>query len=304
MEDANVTPPGRDRLGIHAVAANYFYREQTSDFLITQRYEAHTLALDYRRGFKLARLPRFEVGGHFQLHQSNSGMLNGFISGFETLWAAMTGNASSKNLLRESGASSPPQGTVISRRGSELYQDVGSGAGVGDLYVMAKMSLVDGDPSSRAARVSARAGVNVAGNSEFTEGNFFGVGLSLDKKVAEWMAIHGDLRATRLLDSVSVWNLPLKGWTYGFSIGPEWRMPLNSSFTIQFSGSSTPYRRTRTRAFDESYGDITLGWGHRFRLGSHALTTQIYARENMNLPFQVRWNTDPDLSVGLKFTVQ
>jgi len=33
------------------------------------------------------------------------------------------------------------------------------------------------------------------------------------------------------------------------------------------------------------------------------VTAQIYLRENMNLPFQVRWNTDPDLSVGLKATI-
>jgi len=33
------------------------------------------------------------------------------------------------------------------------------------------------------------------------------------------------------------------------------------------------------------------------------MTTKLYARENMNLPFQVRWNADPDLSVGLKFTM-
>jgi len=31
---------------------------------------------------------------------------------------------------------------------------------------------------------------------------------------------------------------------------------------------------------------------------------QLYARENMNLPFRVRWNADPDLSVGIKFSIR
>jgi ABC-type iron transport system FetAB ATPase subunit len=33
------------------------------------------------------------------------------------------------------------------------------------------------------------------------------------------------------------------------------------------------------------------------------LLIQAYVRENLNLPFRVRWNTDPDLAVGLRFTV-
>jgi len=33
------------------------------------------------------------------------------------------------------------------------------------------------------------------------------------------------------------------------------------------------------------------------------VTAQLYMRENMNLPFSVRWNTDPDLSVGLKVRI-
>src|SRR3990172_3592982 len=40
-EGADVIRPGASRLTFHAVAANNFYREETRDFLITQRYEAH-----------------------------------------------------------------------------------------------------------------------------------------------------------------------------------------------------------------------------------------------------------------------
>ena len=35
-----------------------------------------------------------------------------------------------------------------------------------------------------------------------------------------------------------------------------------------------------------------------------AVVSQIYARENMNLPFAVRWNTDPDASFGIKITLR
>jgi hypothetical protein len=74
-DDSEVAADGANRLSIHTVVANNFYREQNDEFLITQRYETHTLALDYRRGFKLARVPRFEFGGQVQLHQSDAGML-------------------------------------------------------------------------------------------------------------------------------------------------------------------------------------------------------------------------------------
>ena len=65
------------------MAANNFYREQTDPFSISQRDETHTVALGYRRGFTLGRLPRVEFGGQIQLHERDSGFLNGFIAGFE-----------------------------------------------------------------------------------------------------------------------------------------------------------------------------------------------------------------------------
>jgi hypothetical protein len=33
------------------------------------------------------------------------------------------------------------------------------------------------------------------------------------------------------------------------------------------------------------------------------VVAQFYARENMDMPFAVRWNTDPDFAVGVKFTI-
>src|SRR5262245_6059986 len=62
-ETAEVAQPGADEISVHTVASNNFYREETSDFLISERYETHTLALGYRRGFKVDGLPRFELGG-------------------------------------------------------------------------------------------------------------------------------------------------------------------------------------------------------------------------------------------------
>jgi hypothetical protein len=304
MEDTTVTLPGSNRFSVHAVAANYFYREQTAGFLMSQRYETHTLALDYRRGFAPAGFPRFEIGGHVQLHQSNGGMLNGFIESFESFWASVTGSSSARNTLRTEAALRPPQGTSIARNGLALYNDPGTGSGLGDVYVGAKFALVDRDPSSTATRVSARAGLNVGRSSRFSEGNFFGMGVSLDKKLLEWVAFHGDVRATRTLDDASVWNLPLERWAYGFSAGSEFRLARNSSLMLQFGGSSSPYLPTGTTAFDRGHGDITFGVGHRFGDGPRRVTMHVYARENMNLPFRVRWNTDPDLSVGVKFTIQ
>jgi hypothetical protein len=303
MENSTVTADRSNVFSIHAVAANYFYREQVNDFLMMQRYETHTIGLDYRRGFQLAGLPRFEIGGRLQLHQKNDGVLNGFIEGFENIWTSLTGSASAKNTLRTQQALRPPLGTFIERGASRIYSDPGTGSGVGDVYLVAKMAILDRDPSSRRPRVSARAGLNVAGSSRFSEGNFVGVGLSLDKKLLEWAAFHGDIRATRALDSTSVWNLPLTRWAYGFSAGPELRLSTNSSFILQIGGSSTPYAPTGTAAFDRGYGDITFGVAHRFRAGSRQVTAHVYARENLNLPFRVRWNTDPDLSIGIKATI-
>jgi hypothetical protein len=296
-EGSEVAAPGSNRFSIHAVAANHFYREQNDEFLVTQRYETHSLALDYRRGFKLEGLPRFEIGGQIQLHQSDSGILNGFILGLETMWASVTGYQNSRNELRTQGA--PPQGTVITRNGASMYRDNGTGSGIGDLHGTIKVALLDFEPASRSPRVSLRLGVNLAGSSSFTEGNYLGAGLSLDKKLSEWVAFHGDVRATRALDRLSVWNLPLRSWTFGYSIGPEFRLPKRSSFNVQLDGSSTPFWPTGTLAFDKGYGALTFGLGHRFG----PATAQLYFRENMNLPFNVRWNTDPDLSVGLKVRI-
>jgi hypothetical protein len=303
MEDSTVTGDRSNVFSIHAVAANYFYREQVKDFLVTQRYETHTIGLEYRRGFELAGVPRFEIGGRLQLHQRDDGMLNGFIEGFENIWTSLTGSKSATNTLRTHEALRPPLGTFIERGGSRIYSDAGIGSGVGDAYVVAKMALLDRDLSSTRPRVSARAGLNVAGSSRFSEGNFVGVGLSLDKKLLEWAAFHGDIRATRALDSTSTWNLPLKRWAYGFSAGSELRLSTNNSFILQIGGSSTPYAPTGTTAFDRGYGDITFGVAHRFHAGSRYLTAHFYVRENLNLPFRVRWNTDPDLSIGLKATI-
>jgi hypothetical protein len=298
-EDSDVTADGSNRLSIHTVAANNFYREQNNEFLISQRYETHSLALDYRRGFALRGVPRFELGGQVQLHQSDAGMLNGVISGFETFWASVTGYQASRNELRTGGAPAPPLGTLVTRNGVPIYRHEGGGSGIGDLYVGGKMAVLDLGPDSISPRIAARLGLNVAGNTSYTAGNYFGMGLSLDQKLSPILAFHGDVRATRLIDGVSAWNLPLRSWTYAVSVGPEFRLPKRSSFHMQIDASSTPYLPTGTLAFDKGYGAVTLGVGHRF---GHVMA-QLYFRENMNLPFKVRWNTDPDLSVGLKIRI-
>src|SRR6185295_8793344 len=140
--------------------------------------------------------------------------------------------------------------------------------------------------------------------SAFSGGNFFGDGVSLDKKLSGWAAFHGDVRANIFLDRVSHLGVPLKRGSLAFSAGPELRLSRNSSISLQIDGAGTPYLPTHVRAFDEDYGDITVGLSHRFGVGRHRLLAQIYARENMNLPFRVRWNTDPDLSIGFKATIQ
>jgi hypothetical protein len=74
--------------------------------------------------------------------------------------------------------------------------------------------------------------------------------------------------------------------------------------SVQIDGNSTPYLPTGTTAFDKGYGSITIGLGHRFSAGRTSVVSQIYARENMNLPFRVRWNTDPDASFGIKISLR
>ena len=113
LEGSDVTAIAANRFSIHVLAANNFYREETTDFLVSQRYEIHTIALDYRRGFKAGNFPRFEIGGQVQLHESDNGMLNGFIQGIESFWVSLSGYQASKNLLRTEGPARPPQGTLI-----------------------------------------------------------------------------------------------------------------------------------------------------------------------------------------------
>lgn len=302
-EGADVAAPGTNQIALHTVAANNFFREQTSDFLITQRYETHTLALDLRRGFATRMLPRVEFGAQVQLSERDSGFLNGFISGFENLCFSMTGVQSAKTQLRDQGTSLP-LGAFVTKDGHAVYRATGSGAGVGDFFFVAKALLHDAPPTSKGPRVAVRIGMNVSAKSEFAEGNYVGLGLSLDQKLLNWAAFHGDVRANYAIDSVSNWNLPLKRSSVGFSAGPELRLARDSSFSIQIDGNTTPYLPTGTLAFDKGYGSITLGLGHRFRAGRTVVVSQIYARENMNLPFRVRWNTDPDASFGIKISLR
>jgi hypothetical protein len=303
-ESTEVAEPGASQISVHAVAANNFYREQTENLSISQRYETHTLALGYRRGFAARRFPRFELGGQIQLTEGDSGFMNGFISGTENFLAWLSGQESARNPLRRSGVTPPPLGTLVTKGGQPFYQGAGDSAGFGSFSVVAKALLRDGELSSTRTRVAVRAAATLSGKSEFTEGNFAGFGVSVDKKVLPWAAFHGDVRASLLLDRVSQLNLPLKRASLGFSAGPELRLSQNTSASAQIDGSTTPYLPTGTAAFDRGYGDITLGLSHRFRTTQRPIMAQVYLRENMNLPFRVRWNTDPDLSLGINVTVR
>jgi len=296
-EGATVADPGTSRIAVHLVAANYFYREQNADYLITQRYESHTAALDFRRGFKAAHGPRFELGAQVQFSERDGGFLNGVIASFESLSLSVSGVPSAKNELRTLGTPLP-LGAFLTRNGRAVYAAPGGTAGIGDVSVVAKALLLDAPPGSRGTRLAARVGMNISGKSQFAEGHFVGVGVGFDSKVLSWAAVHGDVRATVALDRTSGWNLPLKRTTVGFSIGPELRLSRGSSLSMQLDGNTTPYLPTGTTAFDRGYGSITIGAGHRF--GS--VVSQLYVRENMNLPFRVRWNTEPDASFGIKIS--
>lgn len=301
-ESADVTQPGSQQLSIHAVAANNFYREQGNGFSITQRLETHTLAFGYRRGFKLRSWPRFEVGGQLQLTEGDEGFLNGFISGTENLVARLSGRQSARNLWR-SAELMPPLGMSVTRDGQSVYQATQYRSGFGDFSIVGKALVRDGSPASDRTRVAIHAGINISGRSAFAAGNFVGFGISVDKKVVSRLAVHADLRATYFIDRVSPWNLPLKRESLAFSAGPELRLVGRSSMIIQMDGNASPYLPTGAAAFDHGYGDVTFGFNHPFNRSQHQLIAQVYMRENLNLPFRVRWNADPDLALGIKFTL-
>jgi hypothetical protein len=299
---ADVSEPGDAQLSFHTVAANNFYHEETGSFLINQRSETHTMAIGYRRGFKRSGFPRFELGGQVQINERDNGFLNGFVGGFEDLWTSMTGSTSAKNQLRTAGGPILPLGMTVANGGAILYQTTGASSGLGDVTLTAKAVVRDAS-SSRDARVAVRAVLNIAGQSDFTKGTFTGAGLSIDKPLGRRFAFHGDARAAVMLDRMSSWNFPLKRTTLGFSAGPELRVGDRSSVSLQFDGNTTPYLFTGTSALDEAYGDVTFGFSHLFAGGTHPVLAQFYARENLNLPFRVRWNTDPDFLFGVKISI-
>ncbi len=117
------------------------------------------------------------------------------------------------------------------------------------------------------------------------------------------MALHGDIRANVTLDRMSQWNLPLRRGVAGYSFGPEFKVTRNTSLSLQADGTTTPYQTTGTIGLDSNYGAAALGVNHRFTAGQRQVVAQLYARENMDMPFSVRWNTDPDFAVGLKVTI-
>jgi hypothetical protein len=285
------------------LAANNFYREETARFLISQRAETHTVALGYRRGFQLGPFPRVEFGGQVQFHQSDTGFLSGFINGVEAFWSRMAGSESSRNLLQANAATIPLPGTVVTKDGQPIYRVADRRAGFGDVSFVAKALLRDGDRSSRDVRVAARIAANVSGQSAFTQGNFAGIGVSVDKKILEWLAVHGDARANVHFDRVSAWGLPLRRGSFAFSTGPELKLGMGS-VTIQVDGSTTPYLPAGAAAFDADYGAMSIGFGRRFQAGGRSVLGQIYARENVNLPFGIHGNIDPDLAMGIKMTVR
>jgi len=301
-EGADVAQPGAGTLSLQSVASNNFYRELANPFSVSQRDETHTLALGYRRGFSFGPFRRIELGGQVQLQERDTGFLNGFISSFENLWVSLTGSTSAKNQLRTDGGALLPLGTTFTNNNQLLYRSNGNGSGFGDVRLVAKTLLHDDMASAGGARVAARVVLNVSGTSAFTEGNFAGFGVSVDKPLSSWAAVHGDVRANILFDRMSQWNVPLKRATVGFSIGPELKLTTKSSIGLQFDGNSTPYRPTGLEAFDASYGSITLGVSHRLTTAGIPLLLQVYGRENLDLPFSVRWNTDPDFAVGIKIT--
>jgi hypothetical protein len=293
-ESADVLDPAAKQLSIHSVGANDFYVENANGLTISQRSEAHSLAVELRRGFKPSGWPRFELGAQIQFAESDGGFLNGFISGFEDFVHAP---------LRSKAGTLQPPGTSITRNGQVLYQSSGQGSGFGDIYLVAKAILRDAAPSSRDTRVAVRLAANVAGAQDFTAGNFAGVGLSVDKKVLDRVALHGDVRGSYVIDRASAWTLPLRRGVFAYSAGPEFRLTQNTSLNLQIDGSTTPYRETGSVGLDADYGDVAFGVSHRFTRGSHPLVAQFYARENMDMPFSVRWNTDPDFAVGFKLTI-
>jgi hypothetical protein len=293
-DSADVLDPGTKQVSIHSVTANDFYVEDRDALTISQRSEAHSLAIEFRRGFKPAHWPRFEIGAQVQFAESDGGMLNGFITGFEDFVHAP---------LRSKVVTLQPLGTSVSRNGQLMYQSSGEGAGIGDISLVAKAVLRDASPSSRDTRVTARVAANFAGSSQFTVGNFAGAGLTVEKKMNNWLALYGDVRGSYVIDRVSVWTLPLKRGVFAFSLGPEFRLSDNTSLNLQFDGSTTPYQPTGSIALDADYSDVAFGVSHRFTRGRHPIVAQFYARENMDMPFNVRWNTDPDFAVGIKLTI-
>ncbi len=302
-DDATVTAAGGDRIALHLVAANDFYREQAAGMLITERAEAHTVALEYARGFAIGGFPRFEIGAQAQFHESDGGFLNGFIIGVENAWVSATGVLSAANPLRSATAAPLPPGTMVARAGAPTYVAPGSSSAFGDVYAFAKIQLVDPAPSPWATRVAARVGVNIPGAATFSEGTIAGVGVSVDQTIADHLALHGDVRTNLIFETQSAIGLPLRRSVIAFSAGPELRLTRHTSIGAQYDGGSTPYLPTGTEAFDANYGDITIAVSHRFQVGGRRLLAQLYGRENLNLPFSIRPNLDPDFAVGLKTTI-
>jgi hypothetical protein len=302
-EGTDVAAPGAVDLSIHFVAANNFYREQNDSFSISQRFETHTGAFGFRRGFKSGGGRRWEIGGQVQLTEADGGFMNGFITRTEDFLAWMSGQQSAVNALRRSTELRPPLGTTVTRNGIPLYQEAAR-SGLGDISVTAKALLRDAEPWSRRTRVAVRLGINIAATSALTAGNFIGTGLSVDKKVLAKLALHGDVRTHVFLERQSAWNLPLARGSVAFSAGPELQLTRNSSASVQMDGSTTPYQHAGATALDKGDGDVTFGFNHPSGTDRRQVIAQVDLRENMNLPFRVRWNTDPDLSVGVKVMIR
>lgn len=300
-DGAGLVEPGRNQIALHLAAANYLYGEERAGFRIAEKFETHTAAIEFRRGFSNRVLRRFELGGQLQVHRNTEGFLNGFIGGFEKLVARTTGHQSAVNTLRTDLSRDWPLINLVEKDGQDFYRREGPVSGLGDVALFVRTALT-GDPSAGSATLAARVMVNIAGSEALTSGNYVSAGLSASKRVLGWLALHGDARVSLPIDRDNRAGLPLKRGTVGAMGAAEFRVSQKTSLDLQFDVNGTPYAATGTRAFDRPYSAIELGisrlWGNR-------VLTQLYGRENMNMrPMQVQPNLDPDFSVGIKLTIR
>jgi hypothetical protein len=304
-DDANVLEPGRVAVTFHGDAANYLTLVGNERDGLYQQFERQTLSVEVRRGVKQTVFPALEVGLRLDARRRAPGMLNGFISGWESTVAGLTKDDQWVNDDRIGEYALTGTGEELVQNGRVLRRSDGrSKLSFGEAAVTMKALLVRMDPARKIPQLAARLVVDLARPGALdANGDFLGAGLSVAQPLTRRLTAHGDARFLKPVTATDELGLALRPG-FGATAGVEWRALKKTSLGLQVSWDRSPVDAPGLWA-DEPRSDLTVGVSHLAKLGTERVLLQAYLREDVLFDgsyISLFPYSPPDLQAGVRAT--